>query len=126
MADVFDPGSAPGGQFKIPTFPNPKPQPGPAPSPPDEGVDPFGIPGNIPPEPDQPATVLLVPSPKPERSRSLPWRTATPRQTKARPQSARATLSATLRARLWPLPGRMVKASSARPSLWATMLNSRR
>ncbi len=59
-------------------------------------------------------------------SLSLPWRTATPRQTKARPQSARATLSATLRARRWPLPGRMLKASSAGPSLWATMLSSRR
>ena len=68
MADVFDPGSAPGGQFKIPTFPNPKPRPDPAPSPPDEGVDPFGTPGKIPPEPDQPAPVLLVPSPKPEPS----------------------------------------------------------
>ena len=116
MADVFDTGSAPGGQFKIPTFPKPKPRPDPAPSPPDEGVDPFGIPGNIPSaEPDQPAPVLLVPSPKPKRSRSLPLRTATPRQTTARPQSAPATLSATLRARLWPLPGRMVKASSAGP-----------
>ena len=92
MADVFDPGSAPGGQFKIPAFPNPKPRPNPAPSSPDEGVDPFGTPGKIPPEPDQPATVLLVPSPKPERSRSLPLRTATPRQTMARPQSAQATL----------------------------------
>ena len=66
MADVSDPGSAPGGQFKIPTFPNPKPRPDPAPSPPGESVDPFGIPGNIPPEPEQPAPVLLVPSPKPE------------------------------------------------------------
>ena len=55
MADVFEPGSAPGGQFKIPTFPKPKPRLDPAPSPPDEGVDPFGIPGNIPSaEPDQP------------------------------------------------------------------------
>ena len=52
MADVFEPGSAPGGQFKIPAFPNPKPRPDPAPSPPDEGVDPFGTPGNIPPEPE--------------------------------------------------------------------------
>ena len=68
MADVFDPGSASGGQFKIPAFPNPKPRPDPAPSPPDEGVDPFGIPRKIPPEPDQPAPVLLVPSPKPEPS----------------------------------------------------------
>ena len=59
MADVFDPGSAPGGQFKIPTFPNPKPRPDPAPSPPDEGVDPFGTPGKIPPEPDQPAPCYL-------------------------------------------------------------------
>ena len=83
MADVSDPGSAPGGQFKIPTFPNPKPRPDPAPSPPGESVDPFGIPGNIPPEPEQPAPVLLVPSPKPEPSVG----TATPRQTKARPQS---------------------------------------
>ena len=122
MADVSDPGSAPGGQFKIPTFPNPKPRPDPAPSPPGESVDPFGIPGNIPPEPEQPAPVLLVPSPKPEPSVG----TATPRQTKARPQSNRATLSATLRARRWPLPGRMIKASSAGPSLRATMLSSRR
>ena len=66
MADVFDSGSAPGGQFKIPAFPNPKPRPDPAPSSPDEGVDPFGTPGNIPSaEPDQPPPVLLVPSPKP-------------------------------------------------------------
>ena len=74
--------------------------------------------------------MLLVPSPKPEpestegrrRVRSLPWQTATPRQTMARPQSARATL----RARRWPLPGRMLKASSAARGLWATMLSSRR
>ena len=72
MADEFDLGSVQHGQFKIPAFPNPKPRPDPAPSPQDEGVDPFGTPGKIPPEPDQPAPVLLVPSPKPERSRSLP------------------------------------------------------
>ena len=67
MADVFDPGSAPGGQFKIPAFPKLKPRPDPAPSPPDEGVDPFGTPGKIPSaEPDQPAPVLPVPSPKPQ------------------------------------------------------------
>ena len=53
-------------------FRNPKPRPGPVPSSPDEGVDPFGIPGKIPPEPEQPAPVLLVPSSKPERSRGLP------------------------------------------------------
>ena len=65
MADVFDTGSAPGCQFKIPAFPNPKPRPDPAPSPPDEGVDPFGVSRKIPPEPGQPAPLLLVPSPKP-------------------------------------------------------------
>ena len=68
MADVFDTGSAPGGQFKILAFPNPKPRPDPAPSPPDEGVDPFGIPRNIPSGPERPAPVLLVPSPKPQPS----------------------------------------------------------
>ena len=62
MADVFS-----NAQFEIPTFPNPKPRPDSAPSPPDEGVDPFGIPGNIPStERDQPPPVLLVPSSKPE------------------------------------------------------------
>ena len=116
MADVFDTGSAPGCQFKIPAFPNPKPRPDPAPSPPDEGVDPFGVlekdtvrrAGSA----RAPATCAFA---KPERSRGLPWRTAPPRQTMARPQSNRATLSATLRARMWPVPGRMLKASSAGP-----------
>ena len=52
--------------FSVPTY-QPKTRPDPAPSPPDEGVDPFGIPGDIPPaEPDQPEPVLLVPSPKPK------------------------------------------------------------
>ena len=48
--------------------PSPSLDPDPAPSSPDEGVDPFGIPRDIPPEPDQPAPVLLVPSPKPQPS----------------------------------------------------------
>ena len=91
MADVFDPGSAPGGQLKIPTFPNPKPRADPAPSPPDEVVDPFGIPGNIASaEPDQPRRCYLCLRP----SLSFPLRTATPRQPKTRRQSAQATLRA--------------------------------
>ena len=62
MADVF--GNT---QFGIPTVTQSQPA-SPAPSPPDEGVDPFGIPGDIPPaEPDQPAPMLLVPSPRPDK-----------------------------------------------------------
>ena len=49
------------------------------------------------------------------RSRGLPWRTATPRQAMARPQSARATLSATLRARRWPLTGPDARSELSRP-----------
>ncbi len=118
MADVFDSDSAPSGQFKIPTFPNPKPWPDPASSPPDEGVDPFGIPGNIPPEPDQTAPVLLVPSPKPEPS--VADSDTTPDQgetTIGTGDSPRKAVAPT---------GPDGQSEFSRRSLWAKMLSSRR
>ena len=118
MADVFDPGSAPGGQFKIPTFPSPSLDPIPRPARRMRALTRSGSRERYRPSRISPRPCYLYLRP----GLSLPWRTEIPRQTKARPQSARATL----RARRWTLPGRMLKASSAGPSLWATMLSSRR
>ena len=106
MADVFDPGSAPGCQFR----PSQTPSLGPIPRPARRvrALTRSGPRERYRPSRSSPRPCYLCLRP----SLSLPWRTATPRQTKARPQSARATLSATLRARRWLLPGRMLGISN--------------